>query len=581
MAASPERGRVPRAAGESRHIPRTGHAAGWGQTTPRRVTMSLPGPASPVLPVLSVPPDPLPNDPPMTDASILVGYKQPDDSEPGLPPPSPLDRRPARWWLWFLTLIVFGAIVFLQQATPQERLTPQERQALAVGDTVEPPEASMLVLLGKFLLAAEKYTPNQPTSPFLEMADQLAGGERDRAQAGAESGDQKEGKRESIGPPAADRFRVAVLAGDVVGPDEARERLRELEQDLSPTSPLHEDIRTALTIYEQGPDAVDPARIDALIDRHGWFGRLLASHGRDDTDPFRAAAVASGMSAMVFFVVFGFGLLLAGAAGVVLLIIGAVLGAGGKIRSATAGSVVARQASGVWLETFAVFLLGFLALKLGGAYIASRAAPGAVWPIWVQLLGQWSLVLLVLWPLARGMRFDQFCNEVGWRRGRGVLHEIGAGLAAYIAALPIYVAVAITVAILMWAVRQITGAEPPMPDNRVFEIFEKGTPAMTALLASLVVIWAPLVEETIFRGALFRAVRPRAGAVGAALLTAAMFALMHQYGLPQLIVVGTLGVIFALMREWRGSLLPSMTAHAVHNFMVMVILLVVIQFARG
>jgi membrane protease YdiL (CAAX protease family) len=199
----------------------------------------------------------------------------------------------------------------------------------------------------------------------------------------------------------------------------------------------------------------------------------------------------------------------------------------------------------------------------------------------VQLLGQWSLVLLVLWPLARGMRFDQFCNEVGWRRGRGVLHEIGAGLAAYIAALPIYVAVAITVAILMWAVRQITGADPPMPDNRVFEIFEKGTPAMTALLASLVVIWAPLVEETIFRGALFRAVRPRAGAVGAALLTAAMFALMHQYGLPQLIVVGTLGVIFALMREWRGSLLPSMTAHAVHNFMVMVILLVVIQFARG
>ena len=125
------------------------------------------------------------------------------------------------------------------------------------------------------------------------------------------------------------------------------------------------------------------------------------------------------------------------------------------------------------------------------------------------------------------------------------------------------------------------GDEPPVPDNKVFEIFEKGSPAMTAVLASLVVMWAPLVEETIFRGALFRAVRPAWGAAGAALLTAAMFALMHQYGLMQLILVGTLGLAFALMREWRGGLLPSMTAHAVHNAMVMTLVLVVIQLARG
>lgn len=549
----------------------------------------------------------------MTDASILVGYKQPHNPDGdggeggGLPPPSPLDRRPARWWLWLLTLGVFGVIVFLQQAAPDEGPTPEERRALAVGDTVEPPGTSMLVLMGKLLLAVEKHSPTQ-SGDMMRMIDQQVGlldangkptddaaeplpedadaadaddGEAAEAESGGEEG--KGGKGGGIGPPAAERFRAAVLAGEAEGADAAIERLRKLETTISPTSPLHDDIRTALIVYEQGPDAAGQSRIDSLVDRHGWFGKLLASHGRDDTDPFRAGALTSAFWALVFFVLLGLGVLGAAVTGFVLLIVGLVLAATGKMRSATARTVVARRASGVWLETFAVFLLGFLSLKLVGAYVASVASPGATWPIWFQLLGQWSLVLLVLWPLARGMTFAQYCGEVGWHRGRGLLREVGAGIASYLAALPIYIAVAIVVVLLMWFIKQATGAaeEPPVPDNRVFEIFEKGSPAMTALLASLVVMWAPLVEETIFRGALFRAVRPGWGAAGAALLTAAMFALMHQYGLPQLILVGTLGLVFAIMREWRGSLLPSMTAHAVHNGMVMVVVLVVIQLARG
>lgn len=541
------------------------------------------------LPHVPLPPRRVPaaNDPAMTDASILVGYKQPDG------PPSPPRRGEGRtpWWLWLVTVGVFLVIVVLQQLGGAPPPTLEQRRELAAGVVVEPPRTSMLVLFGKLLLAVEKHAPMQ-TPQMMAQVEQLAGirpGSEGTGAVGEGSGS-GEGSgggaapvEAPLPPPAAERFRVAILAGEAYGAEEARRRLEALEDDLAPTSPLREDIGTALRVYEEGPGGVDPAGARALTDRHGWFGELLLSYGKDDADAFRSRALGQGMAGLVFLAAVGGGIVLALVAGTGLLIAGGVLAATGRIRSAAARTVVSRPASRVWLETFAVFLVGFLALKLVAAYAESRAAPGAVWPLWLALGGQWSLVVLVLWPLARGMSFEQYRGEVGWHRGRGLLREVGAGVLSYIAALPVYVGVALMVVMGMFLYRQLTGMkeEPPVPDNRVFEIFERADPAMSALLASLVVMWAPLVEETIFRGALFRAVRPGAGAVLAALITALLFALMHAYALPQLILVGTLGVVFALMREWRGSLLPSMTAHAVHNGMVMVVTLVMLMLARG
>jgi len=82
-------------------------------------------------------------------------------------------------------------------------------------------------------------------------------------------------------------------------------------------------------------------------------------------------------------------------------------------------------------------------------------------------------------------------------------------------------------------------------------------------------LWAPVVEESIFRGALYRHTRWRSGAIVAGLLTAFVFAIMHGYAVIQLLMVGLLGVVFALMREWRGSLIGPMVAHFTHNAIVM------------
>ena len=58
------------------------------------------------------------------------------------------------------------------------------------------------------------------------------------------------------------------------------------------------------------------------------------------------------------------------------------------------------------------------------------------------------------------------------------------------------------------------------------------------------------------------------GVVLATLISALWFGLMHGYSGLLLMPVITIGAGFALIREWRGSLLPTVIAHAIHNFMI-------------
>ncbi len=103
---------------------------------------------------------------------------------------------------------------------------------------------------------------------------------------------------------------------------------------------------------------------------------------------------------------------------------------------------------------------------------------------------------------------------------------------------------------------------------------------MIALIVALATMWAPLAEESVFRGALFRHLRGRMHWVAAGLLSAVAFAVVHNYGLlltPPLIA---LGFAFAAMREWRGSLIAPMTAHLLHNGTIMLVVVLAISITR-
>jgi membrane protease YdiL (CAAX protease family) len=84
------------------------------------------------------------------------------------------------------------------------------------------------------------------------------------------------------------------------------------------------------------------------------------------------------------------------------------------------------------------------------------------------------------------------------------------------------------------------------------------------LLGPIVIVAAPLGEETLFRGFLYQGLRTRLSVWPAALASGLIFGLVHGYWqlIPALFVVGA-GL--ALVYERRDSLLASMTAHATFN----------------
>jgi membrane protease YdiL (CAAX protease family) len=83
-------------------------------------------------------------------------------------------------------------------------------------------------------------------------------------------------------------------------------------------------------------------------------------------------------------------------------------------------------------------------------------------------------------------------------------------------------------------------------------------------------------EELFFRGALYRNLRQTFGRWGvlgsvviAVLVNSVIFAAIHPQGLIFIPVLGSLAVAFTLMREWRGTINAPIVAHAINNFVVL------------
>ena len=101
-------------------------------------------------------------------------------------------------------------------------------------------------------------------------------------------------------------------------------------------------------------------------------------------------------------------------------------------------------------------------------------------------------------------------------------------------------------------------------------------------LLTVACIAAPIVEETMFRGVLYRHLRQSTRGIGTAasiaisiLIMSFVFAAIHPQGLVAIPVLMSLAIAFALAREWRGSLVPSMVMHAVNNGLAMTVLIMV------
>ena len=81
-------------------------------------------------------------------------------------------------------------------------------------------------------------------------------------------------------------------------------------------------------------------------------------------------------------------------------------------------------------------------------------------------------------------------------------------------------------------------------------------------------LWAPVVEEVAFRGILYGTLRTKLGVAPAAMLSGAMFAVVHGYGAIGFASVLWSGIIWAVAYEKTRSLWPAILAHGINNLLV-------------
>jgi len=388
--------------------------------------------------------------------------------------------------------------------------------------------------------------------------------------------------RLATGP--ADRLRIAVVAAEMDGPDAGIDRLDKVQaeldslrsdaqgDELAVIDELTDDARAMRVILAGGgADALAEDERAGLVDRHGWFARLALTMGKNADAADRSAVVDAGMRLLIALAGFGLFVLAAFLVGVVLMIVAIVRMSTGRVAwrfrpPAPGGSV--------YLESFAVFVGAFLVLQ--GVLVGVQSLTSEATAMRVSLIAQWVLVLCPLWPMVRGVSLARIRADLGLERGRGIAREMLAGVAGYLAGLPLFVLVWIVTILVFSLMHKSQGGGPANP---VAEAIERGDMVTIVLLFVLATVWAPLVEESIFRGGLFRHMRSRFGLVVAALLVGVFFSFMHGYGVlmtPPLIM---LSVTFSVMREWRGSLIAPMTAHFLHNFVSLGVFLVVYSMA--
>jgi membrane protease YdiL (CAAX protease family) len=146
---------------------------------------------------------------------------------------------------------------------------------------------------------------------------------------------------------------------------------------------------------------------------------------------------------------------------------------------------------------------------------------------------------------------------------RQPMKDIGVGVATAVGMLFASGLVLVAVRAL---VDVVTGHAVSSPE----QVPQTVTGGYLAVTGVVVVLLAPLAEETLFRGFLYKALRRRFRVGPAAVISALFFGLVHFQGLRFLLIIPSLmvvGVALALAYERRQSLFASVVAHATFNLL--------------
>ena len=355
-----------------------------------------------------------------------------------------------------------------------------------------------------------------------------------------------------------DQTGIVPFIAELSGTEEVNGYIANLMGDPDLLKPLVVDLETFQKIYNQGPDSLTRNEQTRLIERHQWAGKLALAYGLSDKDPKRKEVMRPATRTFFIIILFMGGVSVLGLAGLVLFIVALVMGFTGKFSSGLLSHTIPGEYKRrYFLETTVIFLLVVSTINIFGRYMP-----------WLLLWGSYIIltVLALFWPMIRGVDFKSMRAAFGWNTGRGIFREVGAGLIGYITGLPLIIAGCIITLMII----RYSGAQPIHP---IIHQFSDAGFLKIAKLIFLACIMAPVLEETLFRGAFYRYLRFGHSIWVSAVISGLLFAVIHPQGYTTIPVLGAIGAVFALIREWRGSLIASMVAHALNNFMVTLIMI--------
>ena len=449
-----------------------------------------------------------------------------------------LHARSRLTFLWLGILLVTATAVLLQQLRPE----PDG----AAADDAEVDVASIDMqgeMMGKLTVAAKSFAPTLHSSQLLSNASPLEEGT------------------------VTDQLAYAVLVGAVedwnVGAERARDIvLDETAADAISARVLREDVVAALEERASGTaGSVSDETLARIESKLGFFARLLGTDATDEATALLAVVVVIGLW---YFTVFVCGI-------IALVVLGAF---------ALHGKVIPRfepapttNASLVLGETFLLWITAFLACTVGAAVLSETfgEAIGSTGSLSLSILAMALSLVVLAYPLRRGLAFSELQRLIGLHKGDGVIKESLYGIVCYLSAVPILV-VGLVIFWVLTMLSEFLFGKPPTPSHPAVEMLRGAGTMEVVLLFVLASVTAPIVEEIGFRGMLYGHLRsittPQirlASMLVAALVSSFIFAVIHPQGVLFVPALGGLAVGFCLYREVRGSLIAPMVAHGINN----------------
>ena len=385
--------------------------------------------------------------------------------------------------------------------------------------------------------------------------------------------------------PIEQRYCYAIFVNELAGPEVAIEKIEQTDKAAADfgyeSTPdqirLRDIISQLLDQYQTGN--LDSSLLpkddrEFLSSKLGWCGSLALFPSGTPNQSERQKLMAQATTTfwmMVGVFLFAGGLLLCSLVSVATLL---YLLLSGNIQTKMRTS---RQRGSIYLETFAIWISLFIILQLGIGIVGSMVTNPMILQILMPAVFFASLFVLA-WPALRGIPFREVREDLGLYLGNP-FKEIAVGLVSYTALIPFVLCagvVSVMLGILLSSMQETNEfSSSTAGGHPIQEEIASGDPTTWLIVFITACVAAPVVEETMFRGVLYRHLREstlgwrRYQSIGfAALFNSLIFASIHPQVLVGIPLLTTLAIGFSLMRQWRGSLLASIVMHAINNGLV-------------